>query len=241
MHTVFFVLLLASATSFAQSPGQDGSKENAPSTPETTASSTANPVAPPVAEAEAAIVKSDWKTAEAKLDTWLAAHPSDGRALFDAGYVADAQNRLDDAVNLYRRATVADPNSFEAHLSLGLLLARQNNLADARPELEAATNLDPGEAGPALKARAWRALAEIDKPGPATVRRSNAGFKRSAGGSETLAGDPSRYPSGSQPGRIGRAGPSRGSRVPTIVGERSQVCTGKRRARPPADEAREIP
>jgi tetratricopeptide (TPR) repeat protein len=167
-YPVFFVLLLASAASFAQSPGQDAPKENPPSTRETKASSAANPAARPVAEAEAAIVKSDWKTAESKLDAWLTTHPSDARALFDAGYVADAQNRLDDAVNLYRRATIADPNSFEAHLSLGLLLARQKNLADARPQLLAATTLDPGEAGQALKARAWRALAEIDKPGPAT-------------------------------------------------------------------------
>lgn len=166
-YLVFCVLVLASTATLAQSPGQDAPKENPPSAPETKAS-TANPVAPPVAEAEAAIVKSDWKTAEAKLDAWLVTHPSDGRALFDAGYVADAQNRLDDAVTLYRRATIADPNSFEAHLSLGLLLARQHHLADARAELVAATTLDPGEAGPALKARAWRALAEIDKPGPAT-------------------------------------------------------------------------
>ncbi len=77
--------------------------------------------------------------AEAKLDAWLTTHATDARALFDAGYVADAQNRLDDAVNLYRRATVADAQSFEAHLSLALLLARQKNLADARPELVAAT------------------------------------------------------------------------------------------------------
>jgi predicted Zn-dependent protease len=56
--------------------------------------------------------------------------------------------------------------SFEAHLSLGLLLARQGKPTDARPELKAATALDPGDAGVALKARAWRALAEIDKPGP---------------------------------------------------------------------------
>jgi predicted Zn-dependent protease len=32
--------------------------------------------------------------------------------------------------------------------------------------LQAATTLDPGEAGPALKARAWRALAQIDRPQP---------------------------------------------------------------------------
>jgi predicted Zn-dependent protease len=119
-----------------------------------------------VADAEAALAKSDWKTAEAKLDPYLLAHPSDARALFDAGYAADAQNRLDDAAGLYRRATQADPQSFEAHLSLGLLLARQGKRADARPELAAATKLDPGDGGPALKARAWRALAEVDRPTP---------------------------------------------------------------------------
>ena len=123
-------------------------------------------IAAPVVDAEAAIVKSDWKTAETKLDAWLTTHPNDARALFDAGYVADAQNRIEDAANLYRRAAEADPKSFEAHLSLGLLLAREGKASEARPELTTATALDPGEAGPALKARAWRALAEIDRPGP---------------------------------------------------------------------------
>jgi tetratricopeptide (TPR) repeat protein len=116
-----------------------------------------------VAEAEASIVKSDWKAAEAKLNPWLAAHPSDARALFDAGYVADAENRLDDAAALYRRAVTADSHSFEAHVELGLLLARQNKLSEARIELAAATELDPGEAGAVAKARAWRALAQIDR------------------------------------------------------------------------------
>ncbi len=72
-----------------------------------------------VADAEASMAKSDWKTAEAKLAPWLAAHPADARALFDAGYVADAQSRLDDAVGLYRRAVEANPQSFEAHISVG--------------------------------------------------------------------------------------------------------------------------
>jgi tetratricopeptide (TPR) repeat protein len=80
--------------------------------------------------------------------------------------VADAQGRLDDAAGFYRRAIAADPKSFEAHLSLGLLLARQGKPDEARPELVTATTLDPGEAGPALKARAWRALAQIDRPKP---------------------------------------------------------------------------
>jgi len=148
---------------FAQnSPSAPAKKVHA--APASTADSAQLPQ--PVADAEAAIVASDWKTAESKLDAWLTSHPTDGRALFDAGYVADAQNRLVDAASLYQRAVQANPQSLEAHLSLGLLLARQGKLADARPELITATKLDPGEAGQALKARAWRALAQIDKPSP---------------------------------------------------------------------------
>jgi len=155
---LFSALLSGSTTAFAQ-----GSSSSVP--PANSAAST--PASPPlsaaVASAESAIAASAWKTAEAKLDIYLAAHPADARALFDAGYVADAQNRLDDAAVLYRRAVAADPNSFEAHISLGLLLARQDKLAEARPELLAATTLDPGVADPSLKARAWRALARIDR------------------------------------------------------------------------------
>ena len=154
---VLFVLLFASVAGSAQAP---------PASSDRQAPAALQPDSGQVTAAEAAIAGSDWKTAETKLDAWLAAHPSDARALFDAGYVADAQNRLDDAASLYRQAIVANPNSFEAHLSLGLLLARRGKPDVARPELAAATTLDPGEAGPALKARAWRALAQIDRPHP---------------------------------------------------------------------------
>jgi len=153
-----FVLLFASLAAAAQQPAQ---KPDSPA-PAAPAAEPAADVSPQVAEAEAAIAKSDWKTAESTLDLWLAAHAVDPRALFDAGYVADAQNRPADAEALYRRAIDADPQSFEAHLSLGLLLARQGNADDARPELAMATTLEPGESSPAVKARAWRALARID-------------------------------------------------------------------------------
>lgn len=119
-----------------------------------------------VVDAEADIVKADWKTAAAKLDAYLATHATDARALFDAGYVADHQDHLDAAAAFYRRGIAANANSFESHLALGLLLARQGKRDEAHIELSAATTLDPGEAGPALKARAWRALAVLDKPGP---------------------------------------------------------------------------
>jgi predicted Zn-dependent protease len=117
-----------------------------------------------VTEAEAAIMRSDWKSAQLKLDTWLKSHPNDAHALFDAGYVADALNSSDAAASLYRRSVLADPKSFPAHLSLGLLLVRMGKPAEAKPELVTATTLDPGDLGPEMKARAWRALAEIDRP-----------------------------------------------------------------------------
>jgi predicted Zn-dependent protease len=154
------VLFFASSAIFGQSSSQN------PEEPSPVLESSAvapQPVSAEVADAEAAIVKSDWKAAEAKLGPWLAAHPADARALFDAGYAADAQNLLDNAAALYRRAVEANPQSFEAHVELGLVLARQNKFADARPELAAATQLDPGDAGAIAKARAWRAMAEIDR------------------------------------------------------------------------------
>jgi predicted Zn-dependent protease len=159
-----FVLLFASAAGLAQDAAQSSDSQAPAATP--AASQT---VSGQVADAEASMAKSDWKGAEAKLAPWLAAHPADARALFDAGYVADAQGRLDDAEGLYRRAVEANPQSFEAHISLGLLLARRRKFVEARPELIAATALDPGDAGAGTKARAWRALAEIDRSSDTTT------------------------------------------------------------------------
>lgn len=160
-----FILFLASVSGSAQEQSQPSAQDSQPlsTAQDMPIASAAQTVPDEVLNAEAAIAKSDWKNAEAKLATWLAAHPTDARALFDAGYVADSEDRLDDAAGFYRRATSANGKSFEAHLSLGLLLARQGKLDEARPELSLATTLDPGQAGPELKARAWRALARIDR------------------------------------------------------------------------------
>jgi predicted Zn-dependent protease len=159
LRSAIFILLFASLPAFSQTSAPTPE----PQSPATAPAAAPQSLAPEVAEAETAISQSDWKSAAAKLTPYIAAHPADPRALFDAGYVADAQNRLDDAVTLYRQAIEADPKSFEAHVSLGLLLARQNKFDDARPELALATNLDAGEVGPLAKARAWRALAQIDR------------------------------------------------------------------------------
>ena len=169
LRTAFFAPLFAPLFALLAFPSFVPAQNSAPP-PAGPAPATANAAAPTaqsvpaeIAAAEAAIAGSDWKTAEAKLDAYLATHPTDARALFDAGYVADAENRPGDAAALYRRAIAANPKSFEAHISLGLLLARQSNFDEARPELVTATTLDPGEAGVESKARAWRALARIDR------------------------------------------------------------------------------
>ena len=158
MRRLGFIALFA-VTTLPASISTWGQEKQIPPAP----ASAPQPVSPEVTDAEAAIVKSDWAGAEAKLTPWVATHPDDARALFDAGYVADAQNRLESAAGLYRRAIDANPQSFEAHLSLGLLLARTGKVADARPELVAATTLDAGDAGTDATARAWRALAQIDR------------------------------------------------------------------------------
>ena len=120
LRAALLILLFGSVAGLAQDSPQNPAKQ-------LPVTATPQSVSQQVADAEAAIVKSDWKTAQAKLDLWLSAHADDPRAVFDAGYVADAQNRLEDATAFYRRAVAADPKSFEAHLSLGLLLARQSS------------------------------------------------------------------------------------------------------------------
>ncbi len=172
LRFALLVLLLATLPAPAQEAAQKPDQPPIEPAPGATAA-TPQSASPQLAEAEAAIGKSDWKTAQTSLDLYLGQNPADARALFDAGYVADAQNRFADAESLYRRAIDADPKSFEAHLSLGLLLARQGNTDDARPELALATTLDPGDAGPALKARAWRALARIDREDDPTEASSD--------------------------------------------------------------------
>ena len=157
---------LGQETPTSGTPGSGYAQDSSPTQPALTNAAGVQPSGQVLA-AESAIAANDLKTAQSNLETYVAAHPGDARALFDLGYIADAQNRLDDAADLYGKAIAANPKSFEAHLSLGLLLARESKPDEARPELVTATTLDPGDAGTALKARAWRALAQIDRPRPA--------------------------------------------------------------------------
>jgi tetratricopeptide (TPR) repeat protein len=114
----------------------------------------------PLGDAEAAIDQKNYDKARGLLDAYLSAHATDARALFDRGYCDDGQGHDDAALSWYRKAITADPQQFEAHLAMGLLLAQQNS-PDARAQLETATNLNPNPPNPAAKAQAYRTLARL--------------------------------------------------------------------------------
>lgn len=117
----------------------------------------------PLVEAESLIALQNWDGARKRLLPWLAAHPADARALFDLGYIADAQEHSDAAVSYYRKSIEADPKMFEPRLSLGLLLAREDHLKEAEEQLNAAGNLLPNPPNPAAQAQVFRALARLER------------------------------------------------------------------------------
>lgn len=115
----------------------------------------------PLAQAESDIAAQRFPQAANRLDVWLSAHPRDARALFDRGYVAQAENQNSQAESWYRKAIAADPKQFESRLALGLMLAADGDQAGARQQLQSAAQLQPNPPNPAAKAQADRALARL--------------------------------------------------------------------------------
>ena len=122
------------------------------------------------AQANAALDQHDFPTALRLLTSLTTKNPTDAHLLYDLGFTQEALDQTSSAADTYRRAAAADPKYFEPHLSLGLLLARTGRHDEARTELLTATTLTPST-DPALKARAYRALARLDQ----TTRPADAG------------------------------------------------------------------
>lgn len=123
---------------------------------------TAQPQQDPLrAQAADALSKQDYATAEKLLSTLAEKNPTDAQILYSLGSVQDALNQTSNAEATYRRAITASPNLLEPHLALGLLLARTGKPADAHSELAAAAAIPNGD--PALRGRAYRAMARIDQ------------------------------------------------------------------------------
>ncbi len=135
-----------------------------------------------IAQAEDAIQKNDFATAEAllkkALDTDLQKNDlqkngSDSNATgasqasayqgwayqawFDLGFALNGLNRADESIAAYRKSVAAKPDVFESNLNLGLMLARTHN-PEAEKYLRAATTLKPTSHVEEGQARAWLSL-----------------------------------------------------------------------------------
>ncbi len=111
--------------------GYADSQQSTPTVRHHTVQETTTETSPEVEQAEAAIQKGDYATAQPLLEKAVAANPDDYLAWFDLGYVYKATNQLDKAIDAYRKSVAAKGDVFESNLNLGILLARQGNNAEA--------------------------------------------------------------------------------------------------------------
>ena len=150
--SVFFLLLFPIISSAQVAPLPPGSKDSDGGQVQAQDS--------PLASIESAIEDKSYDKARSLLDAYLSAHPADARAIFDRGYCDDAQGKILQAKEYYRKAIAADPKQFEARLALGLILAKEGD-PGARKQLQTAASLDPNPPNATTKAEALRALARL--------------------------------------------------------------------------------
>ncbi len=120
-------------------------------------------------QAADAIEHGDMPSALKLLTQLNAKEPENAGILFNLGSAQDALDQTSNAEESYRHAIRLNSAYLEPHLALGLLLARTKHPVEARGELLAATTSETGS--PALRARAFRALAALDRTdNPAEAR-----------------------------------------------------------------------
>jgi Flp pilus assembly protein TadD len=96
-------------------------------------------------DAQQAVDKKDYATAEKDYQDYLAKKPDDAQVHFNLGFVYTAMQRPTDARPEYERAIALDPKMEPAYLNLGMLLLGSDPKAAAEP-LEKATALSPDDA-----------------------------------------------------------------------------------------------
>jgi len=144
--------LLLLSTSFAAAQASSGTVRKYPVT-RTVAS-------PDLSQAEAAIEKRDYATAEQLLQKVVGGNTANYQAWYDLGYVYNGLGRADDSIAAYRKSIVAKPDVFESNLNLGLILAKSGQ-PEAEQFLRAATSLTPTSHPAEGHARAWLGLAHV--------------------------------------------------------------------------------
>jgi tetratricopeptide (TPR) repeat protein len=120
-----------------------------------------DPSSPPeLLQAESAIEKQDYATAEPLLKKVVAQDPDNYAAWFDLGFLYNALSKTDDSIAAYRKSVAAKPTVFESNLNLGLMLVKAHQ-PDAEQFLRAATRLTPTAQVAEGKARAWLSLGHV--------------------------------------------------------------------------------
>ena len=130
------------------------------------------PEAALIQQANDALAASDFAAALKILTGLNTQIPNNPQVLYDLGLTLEAlgpetpasaapDSKVPTAESYYRQSISANPLFAAPHVALGLLLARTARPAEARSELLTATQLP--DAAPALKARAYRALARLDQ------------------------------------------------------------------------------
>jgi tetratricopeptide (TPR) repeat protein len=121
---------------------------------------------PELTEAERAIDKKDYATAELLLQKLVEREPSSYVGWFDLGFVENALGKVADSIVAYRKSVAARPDVFESNLNLGLQLAKTGQ-PDAAVFLRAASHLKPTSNVPEGLYRAWLALGHtVEKANP---------------------------------------------------------------------------
>jgi tetratricopeptide (TPR) repeat protein len=115
---------------------------------------------PELTQAETAIEKRDYASAEPLLKRVVAADSNNFQAWFDLGFVYNALGNTPDSIAAYRKSVAAKPDVFESNLNLGLMLVKTGQ-PDAEQFLRAATTLKPTAEVDQGHARAWLSLAHV--------------------------------------------------------------------------------
>ncbi|MCI0352546.1 MAG: tetratricopeptide repeat protein [Acidobacteriales bacterium] len=118
---------------------------------------------PALAEAETALEKKDYASAEKLLKQVLASNEKNYRAWFDLGSLYAATDRKAEAISALQKSVAAKPDIFESNLNLGLLLASSGQMPQAAEQLRKATLLKPSSKKTADQqvAEAWMALGRV--------------------------------------------------------------------------------
>jgi len=118
--------------------------------------------APPSAlsQAETLIEQHDFAKARQLALQALTANPKDVRAVYDLGYIEESADHAKEAEQDYRQAIGMDASLPQPHIALARVLDDTSRPDEAREQRQLVAN--DAKADPALRAEAFRALADTD-------------------------------------------------------------------------------